>query len=408
MNKASNILLSSVMASILLLTASSAEASSNTSLNGKLQAALDSCRIQAHVPGMAISVSLPGEYTTRQFVSGTTKLNGKIKVTSGSLFQIGSITKSFVAAIILQLEAEGKLSINDPISKYLNFTKYPKWPARWKKITIKQLLNMTSGIYSYAEDDKDFMARRSQNLDKNYRSSAPLVDIAAKHPDHFAPGKGWHYSATNYILADMIIESVTKKPLQQAMQERLLASRQYDLINTYYTDHKYGPNVMLHTVNGYYLDNGKMRDVTSADVSSRRGAGAMVSNTDDIVRWVRALFTGNVLKSKQLNEMKSLVCFGFEKQKCTPGALVSSAVGGYGLGLQENNSVSLGPIWYYGGSTTGYYALYQWLPKFNSVVSITGNLYDNLKSKYIQCTFHKVDKILQDNAKQISPHSKFS
>ena len=345
--------------------------SSGDELDKQLQAVLDNYRTQYGIPAMQASVSLPSESKTRDYVSGTTQYGGTTKVASWNLFQIGSNTKAFIAAIILQLETEGKLSINDPISKYLDTTKFPwpsTWPVKWKEITIKQLLNMTSGIYDYTEDDAFVQsilndpAQQCNNLD--------LINIAANHPDYFSPGQGWHYSNTDYILAGLIINVVTGNTIEQVMQERLLGPTNYNLLNTYYSDENYPADIVKRTVYGYADIDGVLQDVTSPNISWGGAAGAMLSNTNNITLWVRALFGGQVLKSQQLAEMQSLVCLSAD-DNCVPGQIVTKQIGGFGLGLGETNAQPYGVVWSYEGGTLGYLFLYVWIPSYDTVITVT-------------------------------------
>ena len=352
---------------------SSDDLKSSDNLDKQLQAALDNYHTQYNVPAMQASVSLPGESKTRDFASGTTQDGGTTKVKTWNLFQIGSNTKAFVTAIILQLEAEGKLNINDPISKYLDTPKSPwpsTWPAKWKEVTIKQLLNMTGGIYDYTEDDafkKSILNNPSQQW-----SNLDLINIAANHPDDFAPGQGWKYSNTDYILAGLIINVVTGKTVKQVMQERLIGLTNYHLWNTYYSDHNYPSDIVKRTVHGYADINGVLQDVTSPNMSWGGAAGAMLSNTNNITLWIRALFSGQALKSQQLTEMQSLMCMD-ASYNCVPGQPVTTQVGGYGLGLAEENDSHYGVVWYYEGETWGYLVYYVWIPSYDTVITVAAD-----------------------------------
>jgi len=336
----------------------------------KIQEALDNCRTKYKVPSMQVSISLPGEYTTRDFESGTTEVSGSIPITTGNLFQIGSITKSFVSAVILQLEAEGKLSIDDPMGKYIDFSQHPSWPSWWQNVTIKQLLNMTSGIYNYTEDQA-FMDTIIADPTKLW-TPFQLIDVAAQHAGYFEPGKGWHYSNTNYILAGMVIGKVTGKTVEQVMDERLLGSINLNLLNTYYNDGNYAKNIVSRTVHCYLYD-GTLKDVSSPNVSWGGAAGDMLANTRDIVRWVRAIFSGQVTKPQQLAEMKSLVCTGTGGSNCIPGYPSNLKIGGFGLGIVEFDIKPFGETWFYEGGTLGCYFYYIWLPTYDTVISVVGN-----------------------------------
>jgi CubicO group peptidase (beta-lactamase class C family) len=134
---------------ILLISASTAFANCGPLLNETVQKTIDTYRTENNIPAIQASVFCPGENQPRDFISGTKTKEGADPIKADTLFQIGSETKSFIAAIILQLEADGLLSIEDDIGTWL-----PQLPAHWKKITIKQLLNHTSGLgVKYIYDD---------------------------------------------------------------------------------------------------------------------------------------------------------------------------------------------------------------------------------------------------------------
>lgn len=249
-----------IILSVIFSTSVFALDTQNT--NAKIQQAIDQTRIANHVPAIQVSVSLPNEYAPRNFVSGTTKLNDKKDVNTDSLFQIGSNTKAFISVLILQLEAQDKLSIDDPIDKYIDFSKHPTWPSEWKNVTIKQLLNMTSGIYNYTEDS-NFINEITVHPNTHF-TATQLIDIAASQPDNFAPGTSWNYSNTDYVLAGKIIQNITGKTVTQMMYQKLLGSTQYNLDNTYYAgSHDYSKNINARAVGSYLNVNGKVIDVSS-------------------------------------------------------------------------------------------------------------------------------------------------
>jgi len=366
---------------------------SSSSTNEKIQATLDKIRIQNNAPAMQVSVSLPGEYASRNFVSGTTEMNGKTNITTDSLFQIGSNTKAFVSVIILQLEAQGKLSIDDPIDKYIDFSKHPTWPSKWKNITIKQLLNMTSGIFSYT-DDQNFSNEVINNPNIHF-TATQLVNIAASHPDDFSPGTSWNYSNTDYILVGKIIQNLTGKTVTQLMYQKLLGSTQYNLDNTYYEGSQdYSENINARAVGSYLNINGKIQDVSSKGLSWANAAGSMLSTGSDMTRWVRALFSGPVLKPQQLNEMESLVCTDETPVLgCKLGQPVNND--GYGLGLYEkyDTNNNIGKVWLYEGQTFGTTSVYAYIPSYNTVIYVAGD-YVNNERDYVGDLMNQILSIL--------------
>src|SRR3954454_18031635 len=164
------------------------------------------------IPGALVYVDVPGEGSWSQ-AFGTGTLGASTQITPDDHFRIGSNTKTFTGTVILQLVDEGKLGLDDPVSKY-----QPEVP-NGENITIRQLLDMTSGLYNYSED-KDFNETLDTEPDKVW-TPEEVVEIGFKNEPYFAPGEGFHYSNTNTVLLGMIVEQLTGKSLEQEFQERL-------------------------------------------------------------------------------------------------------------------------------------------------------------------------------------------
>lgn len=177
-------------------------------INNGIQKIIDDDRVKYDIPGVEVSISFPNEASPRNFVSGTTTINGATLIKADTLFQIGSETKSFTAITLLQLEAEKLLSLDDQIGKWL-----PHIPHTWKKATIRQLLNHTSGIFNYVEAD-EFWDAEYKNL-KRVWTDKELIHFALHKKPYFLPGQGWHYSNTNYVLAGMIIKAATDNTIER-------------------------------------------------------------------------------------------------------------------------------------------------------------------------------------------------
>ena len=346
-------------------------------------------RINEGATAIELTVRLP-KGKTRTFYSGLTAYQKGSPLSRSNLFKIGSITKSFVTVLILQLEAEGKLNINDPITRYL-----PQYP-KWKDVTIKQLLNMTSGIYPFV-DSKGFRTTFKNNTAKQF-TSKDLIAYAYNNPKCglsnkvacptvFKPGASYEYSNTNYVLAGMIIEKITGQPLSEVLQKRLL--NKFKLRNTFYLPYmvtrlpkRYAKfNIPKRMAKEYHSDPlSKTRpenDTTDYNLSWAGPAGAMVSNTRDITKWIYALFSGKVLPAKQFKKMTSLVCMN--PRSCQLGAPITIKAiegPGYALGLLGSNA-SLGPIWSYEGRTFGSRVIYYWMPEVDILVTAAVNSSSN-------------------------------
>src|SRR5882724_3613302 len=163
------------------------------------------------IPGALVLLRTPqGEFTVSY---GTTVLGAARPPDADTHFRIASNTKTMTAAVIMLLAQEEKLSLDDPVSKYV-----PGVP-NGDNITVTELLNMRSGLYTY-DDDPEFWAILERDPTKVWRP-AEVLAFAFKHPSYFPPGTDFHYSNTNYALLGLIAEKIDGKPLAQIMHERL-------------------------------------------------------------------------------------------------------------------------------------------------------------------------------------------
>lgn len=334
----------------------------------EIQQILSNWRARSGIPGAALSIYLPDHTYPITISSGSTQYRGGESIDSNTLFQAGSITKSFTSMIILELESEGKLNINDPITDYL-----PQYP-RWQGVTIRELLNHTSGIFNYTEAGQ-FNLIRKDNPEQGF-TPEQLVQLAAEHRDYFYPGQGWKYSNTNYVLAGMIIQKITGEPAATVMNDYLRSNTHLDLLNTYYLSGIYPGGFLSRMAHGY---NSQGHDVTYDNMSWAYTAGAIVTTTQDLLTWWHDLFQGHILPQDQLNQMMSLVCEA-SSPECRSGQnippLQDGMVGhGYGLGVigTSYGVENLGPVWWHNGSTAGYKAIVMWFPKSDVYVALTIN-----------------------------------
>ncbi|MDX2827698.1 class A beta-lactamase-related serine hydrolase [Streptomyces ipomoeae] len=258
-------------------------------------------------------------------------------------FRAGSITKTFVATVLLQLEAEGRLSLDDKVETWLPGVVRGKGHDG-RRITVRQLLNHTSGVFDYTSDEglgRDvFLA--DGFLKNRYRTWKPqeLVAIAMKHKPDFAPGTSWSYSNTNYLLAGMVIESVTGNSYADEIRDRVIDPLGLHATRLPGTD----PNVPKPHSRAYSKlaesTTGKTYDVTKLNPSVAGAAGELISSSADLNRFYSALLRGELLPRKQLAEMKTTVPVG-------------GGLGGYGLGLIERKLSCGVRLWGHGGGIHG-------------------------------------------------------
>ncbi|MER5749910.1 serine hydrolase domain-containing protein [Streptomyces sp. NPDC002088] len=225
-------------------------------------------------------------------------------------YRVGSITKTFVATVLLQLEAEGRLSLDDTVEKWLPGVVHGHGHDG-RRITLRQLLDHTSGIFDYTSDD-DFarMYFLKDGFDAHRydtKKPADLVAIAMSHGPDAAPGTSWNYSNTNYVLAGMVIESATGRPYATEIRRRVIEPLHLTATSVPGTrvtvprpsSHAYSKLAWTTTVPTY--------DVTRLNPSIASSAGEMISDSADLNRFYRALLRGDLLPPEQLKEMKTTV-----------------------------------------------------------------------------------------------------
>ncbi|MFG2722886.1 serine hydrolase domain-containing protein [Streptomyces sp. NPDC048416] len=269
----------------------------------------------------------------RSYTAGSGDLATGSRVPTDGQVRIGSSTKTFTAVVVLQLVGEGKVGLDAPVDTYLpGLLRGDGIDGR--HITVRQLLQHTSGLPEYGNylDDKAVQHR--------YFEPRDLIDIALKHKADFAPGARWEYSNTNYVLAGLIIQKVTGRPLAEEMDRRVI--QRIGLRHTCFPAP--GDQALREPhPHGYYQDaaDAPLRDVTELDPSWGWAAGQLISTNSDLNRFFSALLGGRLLPAAQLAQMRTTVPVG------NNGA-------GYGLGLMSRPLSCGGVYWGHGGDIQGY------------------------------------------------------
>jgi D-alanyl-D-alanine carboxypeptidase len=362
-----------IAAALLCITSYQASAAEDTALRASLQNAINSyLAAQAkneHISTISLSVSFPGQPANINLTTGQRAWNSGGPVASDDLWQIGSNTKAFTAATLLQLEAEGKLTIDQTIGTWL-----PQYPA-WRNVSIRRLLDMTSGIEGY--DNVPAMLRAETSI---HRRWTPEQLIAFSDPIYQgapSPTHGWDYSNTNYMLAGLIIERVTGHSYGEELSTRFFEP--LGLKNTSYSPNVYPQSVTARMVSGYFENTGPGnegiqslvgQDMRLCDMSWAGAAGGIVSTPEDVTRWVRALYEGGMLAPKQRHELMTIVSIKTGKLIATT-TLADPA--GFGLGVGQGTRAKMGTYWYYQGETLGYRMVYVWFPKTDVVMAVGAN-----------------------------------
>ncbi|GAA4984282.1 D-alanyl-D-alanine carboxypeptidase [Nonomuraea thailandensis] len=319
-----------------------------------LQRALGRAVADGGAPGMVAEVR---DRRGRWFGSaGVADLRTGRKRQPQERFRIGSAAKPFTATVVLQLAGEGKLSLDDTVDKWL--------PGLVKgngndggAITIRHLLNHTSGIFNYGNDQEEFAKLSGPAwLEHRYDVYTPerLVRIGLRNPRSFeTPGDGFVYSNTGYILAGMIVEKVTGRTLAGEIERRIV--RPLGLTGTYLPGRETrirGPHPRHYSTLFAAEPDAKVYDVTDQSATTGWAAGGVVSTAGDLHRFAGALLRGRLLRPAQQREMFTMVKTGI---KMPDGTWKDTWITGttYGTGVFSWELSCGVQVWGIGGAITG-------------------------------------------------------
>ncbi|HDR7355414.1 serine hydrolase domain-containing protein [Bacillus wiedmannii] len=310
---------------------SSVQTSTQRDRNSVKQAVRDT--LQLGFPGILAKTSEGGK--TWSYAAGVANLSSKKPMKTDFRFRIGSVTKTFTATVVLQLAEENRLNLDDSIEKWLPGVIQGNGYDD-KQITIRQLLNHTSGIAEYTRSKSfDLMDTK-----KSYRAEE-LVKMGISMPPDFAPGKSWSYSNTGYVLLGILIETVTGNSYAEEIENRIIEP--LELSNTFLPGNSSVIPGTKHARGYIQLDGAsEPKDVTYYNPSMGSSAGDMISTADDLNKFFSYLLGGKLLKEQQLKQMLTTVPTG------------EAALGRYGLGIYETKLPNGVSIWGHGGSIPGF------------------------------------------------------
>ncbi len=274
------------------------------------------------------------------------------------VFNMASIKKAFVATLIVKLAEEKLLSLDDPAARWL-----PAYEHVSPDATVRQLLNHTSGIYDYAEHPESLPQKRlaSADLDKLWTPEEIVTTLVGE--PYFAPGCGWHYSSTNYLLLQMIAERVAKSDVHAELRRRFFDP--LGLGSIFVSPGESVPEGFEIAHSWYDADgDGVPEDLTampSTGVCSWAG-GELFCTAEDLARWMVHLIEGNVVSRDSLEQMLSF-------HSPTPG---EDWMNGYGLGIARNVIEGI-EWWGHAGWIFGYKSGVIYIPRFKLCVAVMAN-----------------------------------
>jgi len=288
----------SLLLALLLLTSLSAQGFDNQ-LSSTLQNQLDQFRNKYHFTGMSVAI-VSDDYGIWTGTSGFSQESINSSISSEMIFSIGSVTKTYVATLIMQLEDEGILSIDDSLFQWL-----PIYPNIDSTITIKQLLKHESGIFNLTDNPLFFQVLNQDHL-HIWQDEEIILKLVDK--PLFEPGEKYSYSNTNYILLGMILKKATGKSISSLLKERIL-----EPLNLSHTFLAIEDSLKSPIVHGWFDVNGdsKLDDFTNfwdpkAFYSALWTAGAMCSTAEETAIFMKALFNGDLVSANSLNKMSTI------------------------------------------------------------------------------------------------------
>ena len=297
-------------------------------------------------PGAAVIVTEGGK-TVYARGQGLADVEAGKPIAPGTVFRLGSITKQLSAAVLLQLVDEGKLSLDDPVSKFV-----PSLPQPGAGATVRQLLNHTVGVQSYT-GIPGWMVEANTN--RPY-TTAEMIALFKDLPAPSKPGDQWSYNNSGYVLVGAVIEAVTGKPWHQVVEERIAKPLRLDTLR-----YGVGEASMPNMAKGYTDGEGGPKPAMKIHMSVPHAAGALVGSVEDIAAWANALHHGKVVGKGTYAAMIAPTPVPGEKEP---------APYGFGLGLEKvRGRAAIG----HGGGIFGFSTDSLYIPEKDIFVAVFAN-----------------------------------
>lgn len=299
----------------------------------------------ADAPGAAVVVVDDGKIVYQRG-RGLADVEGGRPIAPDTVFRIGSITKQFAAAVILQLVDEGKLSLDDPLSKFL-----PDYPKPGADATVRQLLNHTSGIQSYTSIPGWIS---EANTNRPY-TTAEMIAVFKDLPAVSPPGQAWAYNNSGYVLVGAIIEKVTGKPWHEAVRERIAIPLGMDTLR-YGVEEATLPNM----AKGYTSSESGPVLAQKIHLSVPHAAGGLIASVQDLAKWAQALHHGKAVSATSYARM------------IAPTKMPDGTDTGYGFGISNSQLRGRAAIGH-GGGIFGFMTDSIYVPEEDLFVAVFAN-----------------------------------
>ena len=261
--------------------------------------------LSRHTAGVSVAVTRDGRVILARGY-GMANVEHSVAVTPDTVFHIASISKNILAAVVLQLFDEGKLRLDDDVTKYV-----PEAPTLGQHVTVQQLLNHTSGIYSFTSLPD---AANNERLELTHEQ---VLGLIKDKPFEFEPGTRWRYDNSAFYLAGMVVERVTKQEYGAYVREHV-----FKPLGMSSASLCYARMVVPHLASGYEVDGGALVNAAFVSWKLPFAAGAVCATATDLAKWQAALDSGRVLTASSLALMR------------TPTTLADGTKIDYGLGTR--------------------------------------------------------------------------
>jgi len=341
-------LLAAVIAAASIVGALPATAPAQARPRTRMIATIDSLATAflADGPVAGISVAVvKGRDTVLMKGYGVADIENDVRASAKTVYRIGSITKQFTSAAIMRLVDEGKLSLDDTLGKML-----PSVPPAWTGVTLRRLLNHTSGIHSYTNTGPRWQRRWREDMVPD-----TIVGFVRDDTLDFQPGARYRYNNTGYVLLGMIVERASGKPYAKYLEDEFY--KPLGLSQTYYCSEK---PIIKHRAQGYDLSERQLVNTEYLSMTQPFSAGALCSTVGDLVAWQRALVGGRVVKPTSYVAMTT-------PESLTDGKPLTY---GYGIGvgmLEQHRKVS------HGGGINGFITDLAYYPQDTLHVVVLAN-----------------------------------
>ncbi len=298
----------------------------------------------AEGPGAAVVVTRGGRviYSAGR---GLADVEARRPITPDTAFRMGSIVKQFTAAIILQLVAEGKISLDDPISRF-----FPDWPKPAAGATVRQLLNHTSGIQDFSKIPGWIAKNRHRAF-----TTAELLALFRELPARAQPGQAWEYNNGGYVMLGAIVEKATGKAWHEALAERITGPLGLRTIA-----HALPRDIASAAARGYTKVDGRQQPVELSRMNVAHAAGGLHGSVSDMAKWAQALHHGRVISPALYREM------------IRPAKLGDGSTQPYGFGLRLRE-IRGRPALVHGGAGGGLDTDSVYIPSADLFVAVFAN-----------------------------------